>query len=290
MRVIDLEQGSAEWLAFRKDKIGGSDAPIIMGDSPYCTPYQLWLDKLGLEKKKVNQWATSHGTRKEPAVREMLNKLYGPNLVPLVGQDDDDISLIASFDAADISRRMFREIKCLGKEEHELALNGKVPTKYKAQLQHQMMVTNQGVTYYDSYNAEFLDKSLWSICVEVDDQYQEDLYNKEKEFLHCLRTLTPPPLMERDYVEKDTDEWISLCREYRQAEQSHKEWETIKDSLRRQLISLAGGSNTKGGGMRLSKIVRRGNVEYGIIPELKGIDLEKYRKPSVVSWRIDVKE
>lgn len=292
MKVIELEQGSAEWLAFRKDKIGGSDAPIIMGDSPYCTPYQLWLDKLGLEEKKVNEWATSYGTRKEPIVREMLKPLYSNNLKPMVIQDDINDWMIASFDAVDLEKKMFREIKCLGKEDHYLTYQGEIPSRYKAQLQHQMMVVNEGLIYYDSYNedVEQHEEKLYGLHVEADLEYQEMLYKKEQEFMQCLRTLTPPPMMERDYVDMDSPDWRLLCHQYRQVELQLKECERVKEELRKRIISSAGGLNAKGEGMKVSKVVRRGSVEYGVIPELKGLDLEQYRKPSIVSWRIDVKE
>lgn len=99
-----------------------------------------------------------------------------------------------------------------------------------------------------------------------------------------------PPMMERDYVDMDSPDWRLLCHQYRQAELQLKECERVKEELRKRIISTAGGLNAKGEGMKVSKVVRRGSVEYGVIPELKGLDLEQYRKPSVVSWRIDVKE
>lgn len=35
------------WLAARRSGIGGSDIAAICGLSPYQTPYDVWLDKLG---------------------------------------------------------------------------------------------------------------------------------------------------------------------------------------------------------------------------------------------------
>lgn len=40
----------SEWRDFRKQGIGGSDAPVIMGDSPYKSPFILWLEKTGQQK------------------------------------------------------------------------------------------------------------------------------------------------------------------------------------------------------------------------------------------------
>src|SRR5690606_2655687 len=38
MVLVDLEQGSPEWLAWRAEGIGASDAATIMGENPYQTP------------------------------------------------------------------------------------------------------------------------------------------------------------------------------------------------------------------------------------------------------------
>ena len=40
-------QGTSEWLENRKNHIGASDAPVVMGVSPWDTPYKLWENKLG---------------------------------------------------------------------------------------------------------------------------------------------------------------------------------------------------------------------------------------------------
>jgi len=39
----------------RKGFIGGSDAPIILGLSPWKSPYQLWLEKIGQDKDQSSR-------------------------------------------------------------------------------------------------------------------------------------------------------------------------------------------------------------------------------------------
>lgn len=58
-----------------------------------------------------------------------------------------------------------------------------------------MMVVNEGLIYYDSYNedVEQHEQKLYGLHVEADLEYQERLYKKEQEFMQCLRTLTPLP-------------------------------------------------------------------------------------------------
>ena len=52
-----MEQKSEEWLDWRKKGIGSSDAPIIMGVSPWKTPFELWEEKTGTQRayEGINQ-------------------------------------------------------------------------------------------------------------------------------------------------------------------------------------------------------------------------------------------
>ena len=55
---------------------------------------------------------------------------------------------------------------------------------------------------------------------------------------------------------------------------------------RKQLIEMAGESCAEGACVKVTKYIRRGNVDYGAIPALKDMDLNEYRKPSTIAWRI----
>ncbi len=41
---IKAEQRSEEWLKLRREGLGASDIPAVLGISPYKTPYQLWAE------------------------------------------------------------------------------------------------------------------------------------------------------------------------------------------------------------------------------------------------------
>ena len=62
--------------------------------------------------------------------------------------------------------------------------------------------------------------------------------------------------------------------------------EEQEERWRNQLIFLSGGSNSKGGGISLCQVSRKGAVDYAKVPELRGVNLEPYRKASSISWRI----
>lgn len=49
---IKLKHGSPEWLAFRKNGIGASDAAAVLGLSKWKTNQELWEEKMGLREPK----------------------------------------------------------------------------------------------------------------------------------------------------------------------------------------------------------------------------------------------
>lgn len=50
MPVVDIIQLSEKWFPWRKEGITASMIPVIMGLSPYQTPYQLWAELVGLKE------------------------------------------------------------------------------------------------------------------------------------------------------------------------------------------------------------------------------------------------
>ena len=50
---LDLEQGSEEWLSWRKDSVGGSDIGAIMCLNPFKNRRLLYLERTG-QKKQPN--------------------------------------------------------------------------------------------------------------------------------------------------------------------------------------------------------------------------------------------
>ena len=151
MKKIQLEQGSPEWLAYRQDKIGASDCPIIMGVSPWQKPGDLYKNKLGITKLEKN-WAMQRGVNLEGPAREAFMLESGIYVEPCVGECEKNTWMIASFDGLSLDDKVAVEIKCPGKKDHDLALNGQIPEKYFSQLQHLMAVSGLECIYYYSFN------------------------------------------------------------------------------------------------------------------------------------------
>lgn len=77
-----------------------------------------------------------------------------------------------------------------------------------------------------------------------------------------------------------------LLTEYDQCSAKMAEAEARKREILGQLVGLCGGVDAEICGRNLTKVVRPGAVDYGKIPQLKGVDLEPYRKAGSEYWRL----
>lgn len=69
-------------LEARKNFIGSSDIAAILGLNPYATAWDVWCDKVGLEKKDQGDMSKARfGTRMEPVLREWLADELGRPVV-----------------------------------------------------------------------------------------------------------------------------------------------------------------------------------------------------------------
>lgn len=69
MPLVDVQQGTAEWLAARSGKITASIAAACLGAHPHMSRQEAWRQVLGTAKDKSNKH-TNWGTEYEPRARE----------------------------------------------------------------------------------------------------------------------------------------------------------------------------------------------------------------------------
>ncbi len=287
MRIIEIAQGSEEWLALRRSKITATDCAAILGKSKYKSPYMVWLDKMG-KSKQVDNEAMERGRRLEPEAREYFSKKLGMKFEPAVVISDENPWQMASLDGWNEENGVILEIKCPGEPAFREAQAGKIPEEYVLQCLHQLAVCDKAVQnrlcfYFEGiYGIETVEMAIGRDETEI-----VDLTAKERAFYqnHVLQ-FVEPPLGELDYQQREDEEWSYLCGQWRTIKKQMAEDELEEKALRDELISLAASQNCRGAGVQLTKYVRQGNVEYSRVPELKGIDLTPYRKPSIEAWRL----
>jgi len=200
-----------EWYEFRKNGIGSSDAPIIWGNSPYCTPFALWELKTGQKKAWDGNWATRRGHQLEPRARAHYELMHDIDMSPTLVQHSSFPWMRASLDG--YNDGVILEIKCPGSKDHQTALNGRIPDHYYPQVQHQLFVSGARRCDYFSFTEE----SQITLHTFVDYEFIRAYFLKAVDFWSAVEKRIPPDLVERDWklvrsklLRMDLEEWYEL--------------------------------------------------------------------------------
>lgn len=286
-----------EWLQWRKQGIGSSDAPVIMGVSPWKTALKLYEEKISDDApEETSSYITDRGNDIEPRVRSLFEFKMGETFDPALCVMDGFEYLRASLDGRSTDGRRGIEIKLSGREDWDNARKGIVPEKYIPQIQHQNMVAQLDFTYYLSYLYEkgaremSLDR-LVIVEVAPDRDYIGRLVQEEMKFWDCVLKRKPPVASDRDYKRltgfaKQAAKWKSLKEKFESIEAE-------LESVRAELIAAAEATKHPRlmcGDVRLIQSSRVGAVDYSKIEALKGMNLDPYRKKGSVSWRMEIVE
>lgn len=187
MKVIGLKQNTPEWRQFRRTHIGASDAVVIMGLSPWCSPLKLYEQKIFDLEVQENIYM-ARGKELEPIALANFEKDTGLIMFPMCIQHETIPYMSASMDGLNLYKTIGLEIKCPGKSDHAKALKGEIPKKYYPQLQHQMEVCELPRIFYYSFDGE----SGVSILVERDQYYINEMKDKISIFWYHITNLIPP--------------------------------------------------------------------------------------------------
>jgi len=275
-------QGTKEWHELRRKYIGCSDIPIILGLSPYKTPRELWLEKIGKKEPDGDNEYTLHGKEKEPIAREKLGKILGITLSPEVVFSKDYHFLMSSLDGVDFSGNKICEIKCpFKRESYDKRAKARKPNEIDfAQMQGQMLVNSVENIIFFCY---WKDEDFFISECHRDNKFIEDMIPKLTEFYECMVNEKEPP---DKYIRPENMDWELLAAMYRKGRALKEEGETIEREAKTLMVEYTGGKAAKGSGIRLEASLTKGVVDYKSIPELSGVDLERYRKPSYTKYSV----
>ena len=280
MRKINFEQGSEEWLNWRRSLLTATDAAILLGKSPYVTPYQGWQRKLGLIPEQKSTPAMERGHRDEPVARELFIKEYGINMIPCCVESEIHPFIGASLDGISSCGEYILEVKSQRPVD-------KIPEMHMLQIQHQLLSTDGiakkafYVSHWDGINKTFE--------VYPDSEWQKEYLPKAKEFWKRVILFDAPPLSNKDYKDMNqVSSWYHFANEYKKISAQIKQLEELKENYKKELIALCGDDSCLGAGIKALKKLVKGRVDYDSIPELSHVNLEKYRKKSNTSWVIMV--
>jgi len=144
MQVHNLTQGSPEWHAYRRNHFNASDAPAMLGCSPYKTRDQLIAElATGIvpEVDAATQRIFDAGHHFEALARPLAEKIIGEELAPLVGSNG---KYSASFDGVTLMGDTGWEHKSLNAELRAAMVDGctgaDLPKVYRVQMEQQCLV------------------------------------------------------------------------------------------------------------------------------------------------------
>lgn len=149
MKIHNVVQGSAEWLALRAfpHVFTASDAPAMMGVSPYATRADLLRRKhTGLveEVDEATQRRFDAGHQAEASFRPIAEEILGgEDLAAVTGSIElDGLTLLASFDGLTFDRADGYEHKLFNASlARAIEADGEPGPAYYWQMEHQLLVS-----------------------------------------------------------------------------------------------------------------------------------------------------
>lgn len=140
MQIHELIQGSPEWHAYRATHNNASDAPAMMGVSPYKTRTELLRERatgIAPEIDAATQARFDDGHRFEALARGLAEKIVGQDLYPVTGSLG---KLSASFDGLTMCESIAWEHKTLNDEIRAASSSVDLGLHYRIQMEQQLMV------------------------------------------------------------------------------------------------------------------------------------------------------
>lgn len=205
MKQVSLTQGTPEWLQWRANKFGASDAPAMMGCSSYRSRTQL-LDekKTGItpEVDAATQRRFDEGHRIEELARPLAEKIVGEDLYPISGKKEGT-NLAASFDGLTLMEDVAWECKSSNQRlrdamPHEVcddSYGAQLPEEYRVQMAHQQIVSGATRTLFTAarFDAGGKPVDVRHCWYEAEPELQQRIIAGWKQFAEDLEAHEPAP-------------------------------------------------------------------------------------------------
>lgn len=274
-KIINLTQGSKEWLEYRKNHRNASEIGAVMNVG-FIKPYELALQKFHNKECFVTQ-KMKNGIINEQLGRDYLNK-QGYNFKPYVLEWEQNNAYSCSLDGFDIKKNVICEIKNSLHEKNYIKTNKKISDKYYYQVQQQLMISGASkcifcvINLNDSFEWEYQtleilpdEKAFNEICKAWDNFYQ-DYAN----------------------IELD-DELIEISERLTLLSFKKEKLENEIKELKQKAINKAGGKELKALNMTIYKVNSKGSYDYKAYCLANNIKPPKefFKEPSI-TWAVRV--
>ena len=182
--LVDLQQGTSEWLTWRHKGIGASDASTVMGQNRFENPSVLLQQKRGpVILDSFQNEAMARGTQLEPEARKLYIATTGNEVRPVCVQSFRYDWLRASLDGLSTNHDAVVEIKCGASVYRRVSQSRTIPDYYYGQVQHILAITGLDSLDFWCY---WPDNPPVLLAIKRNEPYIERLLRKELEFWNLV--------------------------------------------------------------------------------------------------------
>lgn len=274
MKIIELVQGTPEWVQWRNSGIGASDISVCTDCNPYKKKKSLFLEKSNMADGHTNSFMRRGQMYEgEALLTYCMDKKC--HLKPVCVESEENPIYRASLDGyGEIAgKKMVLEIKVpTSPKLWEEVEKGSIPDYYLQQVQWQIMVSEADYGIFIVYNPEnerYLEKQ-----VQIDLDLQKRLKEAANEFWgYFSKGLIPPDGLES--IESD-----NLKGLLESAQRIKEEIARLQDALyplEEQIKSFAHGEGFRAYGYTCKQCHGRTTYDYNAMAQ-DGIDLGRYLK------------
>ncbi len=304
MKVINLAQGSPEWLTWRKGGLTASDAAVLLGLSDKKTVWRLWMEKTGrvVEPDISRNPNVRRGKRMESVARDRLEAELGLGpLLPMCVEWERNPIFRASLDGIDKGRPT--ELKSPSEKVWddilENAENSVAYRRYIPQVQEQILVTEATEAILAFLSPDRT--TCRHFVISRDDEMLQKIIETGERFWaeHIVPDKEPDPDPTRDlYVPtgEEATHWRELAKEYLARGEKVAKLKTGLDAMQVQqeaikktLVEMMGEFlMADAEHLAVTRYARKGAVDYKRLLQENGIevDIGIYRKPPTEGVRV----
>ncbi|NEV60357.1 YqaJ viral recombinase family protein [Thiorhodococcus minor] len=312
MKIINLSQRSPEWLTWRAQGVTASEAAVILGRSPYQTPWRLWAEKTGLCQPAdlSNNPFVQRGIQCEDNARRGFEERHQTWLLPVCAESETHPILRCSFDGLTETGEPV-ELKVPGQKTwDDVARHGQASLAYRlywVQVQFQCCVAEaeRGWLVFDPVKSK-VNPLEFEILREAD-FIEQELVPACLRFAEMMASgQAPMPDPARDHFVPQGEqhiEWQRHAHAYRTAEAEVRRLESALKAVKGQLSEAQSSLVALMGeylladqdGVQVLRYRQRGSVDYPdllaeIAPDLDAQVLEAHRRPSTTRVKVTLKD
>ena len=186
-RIFLGEQGSQEWLNWRREGVGASDQAVLAGVSKYATIPSLLLDKMGLSPPKEN-YGMLWGKSREADIAKIVLAKYQKEAKPMCIVHPELNFMRCSYDLMTDDFTWAVEVKTCNAKTYKELLLGRQPPDHYWQNHHQYAVTPelQELIYCAVHRDKGVDKEIFMHIRRDERLVQQCIENAEK-FMNQLK-------------------------------------------------------------------------------------------------------